>query len=107
MEGQVNNHLSINLYTYCYNDLLLYIDPSGHKAAMISYEDAAIGRTLFELLKASTRNAWYDYGTKDFSLSQQYYLVWFYGSRAYERLDSMTLSSSSYVVYGLEIPKIR
>ena len=105
LEGQVNNPLSMNLYTYCHNNPLLYIDPSGHKAAMISYEDAAIGRTLFELLKASTRSAWYDYGAKDFSLSQQYYLAWFYGSKAYERLDSMTLSSSSYVVYGLEVQR--
>ncbi len=29
-EGQVNNPLSLNMYTYCYNNPSKYIDPSGH-----------------------------------------------------------------------------
>ena len=29
-EGQLTNPLSLNLYTYCYNNPLKYIDPSGH-----------------------------------------------------------------------------
>ena len=28
-EGQVTNPLSLNLYTYCYNNPLIYIDPTG------------------------------------------------------------------------------
>lgn len=31
-EGQINNPLSLNLYTYCYNNPLSYIDPTGHTA---------------------------------------------------------------------------
>jgi len=30
VEGQVNNPLSMNLYTYCYNNPLLYTDPTGN-----------------------------------------------------------------------------
>lgn len=32
VEGQVNNPLSMNLYTYCYNSPLAYIDPTGNTA---------------------------------------------------------------------------
>ena len=32
IEGQVNNPLSMNLYTYCYNNPLAYIDPTGNTA---------------------------------------------------------------------------
>jgi RHS repeat-associated protein len=32
VEGQVNNPLSLNLYTYCYNNPLIYIDPTGNTA---------------------------------------------------------------------------
>ncbi|MBE5968407.1 MAG: RHS repeat-associated core domain-containing protein [Lachnospiraceae bacterium] len=31
-EGQVNNPLSLNLYTYCYNNPIMYNDPSGNVA---------------------------------------------------------------------------
>ncbi|MDF2804273.1 MAG: hypothetical protein K0S61_4178 [Anaerocolumna sp.] len=30
VEGQVNNPLSMNLYTYCHNNPLLYSDPTGN-----------------------------------------------------------------------------
>jgi RHS repeat-associated protein len=29
-EGQINNPLSLNVYTYCYNNPLIYTDPTGH-----------------------------------------------------------------------------
>lgn len=29
-EGQVNNPLSLNLYTYCFNNPIIYVDPTGH-----------------------------------------------------------------------------
>ena len=29
-EGKITNPLSLNLYTYCYNDPLGYVDPTGH-----------------------------------------------------------------------------
>lgn len=32
VEGQVNNPLSLSLYTYCYNNPLIYIDPTGNTA---------------------------------------------------------------------------
>lgn len=30
VEGQINNPLSMNLYTYCYNNPLLYTDSTGN-----------------------------------------------------------------------------
>ncbi len=36
-EGQVSNPLSLNLYTYCINNPLIYIDPSGHNAEAATY----------------------------------------------------------------------
>lgn len=32
VEGQIDNPLSMNLYTYCYNNSLSYIDPTGNTA---------------------------------------------------------------------------
>ena len=34
VEGQVNNPLSLNVYSYCYNNPLIYKDPSGHIAGV-------------------------------------------------------------------------
>ncbi|WP_106768772.1 RHS repeat-associated core domain-containing protein [Paenibacillus faecalis] len=39
-EGELNNPLSLNLYTYVANNPLRYIDPSGHKPAGINYSEA-------------------------------------------------------------------
>ncbi len=36
-EGQINNPLSLNLYTYCANNPIIYIDPSGHSAYSVQY----------------------------------------------------------------------
>ena len=36
-EGQISNPLSINLYTYCENNPILYTDPSGHKIKVSQY----------------------------------------------------------------------
>ncbi len=30
-EGQINNPLTLNLYTYCINNPLIYVDPTGHE----------------------------------------------------------------------------
>ena len=46
-EGQLTNPLSLNLYTYCYNNPLKYLDPMGHIAwdvadvslAILSWEE--------------------------------------------------------------------
>lgn len=35
-EGQVDNPLSLNLYTYCYNEPLGHVDPSGHIVDVIA-----------------------------------------------------------------------
>ena len=32
VEGQIDNPLSLNLYTYCYNNPLIYLDPTGNTA---------------------------------------------------------------------------
>jgi len=37
VEGDITNPLSLNLYTYCYNDPLGYIDPSGMSAATATW----------------------------------------------------------------------
>ncbi|HEY9059584.1 MAG TPA: kelch repeat-containing protein [Pseudobacteroides sp.] len=34
--GDINDPLSLNLYTYCHNDPLMYTDPTGHIAAYIN-----------------------------------------------------------------------
>ncbi|MDG0874818.1 RHS repeat-associated core domain-containing protein [Paenibacillus thiaminolyticus] len=34
-EGEINNPLSLNLYTYVHNNPLIYTDPSGHKVWLI------------------------------------------------------------------------
>jgi RHS repeat-associated protein len=37
--GDINDPLSLNLYTYCFNNPVNYIDPSGHDAQLDSYID--------------------------------------------------------------------
>lgn len=32
VEGQIDNPLSLNLYSYCYNNPLIFIDPTGNTA---------------------------------------------------------------------------
>ncbi|MCT4618890.1 MAG: hypothetical protein N4A62_05825 [Marinisporobacter sp.] len=38
-EGQVTNPLSLNLYTYCYNNPLMHVDPSGHEPRTMKIGD--------------------------------------------------------------------
>ncbi|RXZ79050.1 RHS repeat-associated core domain-containing protein [Paenibacillaceae bacterium] len=38
-EGEINNPLSLNLYTYVHNNPLIYVDPTGHKPYYSYYND--------------------------------------------------------------------
>lgn len=40
--GQKNDPLSLNLYTYCVNNPIMYTDPSGHRVAVQDYSDVVI-----------------------------------------------------------------
>jgi|GEM_PF-835263 len=54
-EGTIANPLSLNLYTYCYNDPISYIDPSGHMGIGQFFKKflpgMAVGFTGFDDLK--------------------------------------------------------
>ncbi len=47
--GTLDNPLSHNLYTYCMNNPLIYIDPSGHKAIRSEDETGSIVWTFTNL----------------------------------------------------------
>lgn len=49
-EGQINNPLSLNLYTYVYNNPLNYIDPSGN-VVETAIDIASIGWSAYDLYK--------------------------------------------------------
>ncbi|MDF2804183.1 MAG: hypothetical protein K0S61_4088, partial [Anaerocolumna sp.] len=68
VEGQVNNPLSLNLYTYCYNNPTKYIDPSGHIAIVPL------------LMKAGTN------GAADFML--QFAMNYFFNSKTVGNIGS-------------------
>jgi len=44
--GTVNDPLSLNLYTYCSNNPVIYLDPTGHKRAEVQAEIDAITRQM-------------------------------------------------------------
>lgn len=45
--GQINDPLSLNLYTYCKNDPMMYTDPLGHKAdGLYKNKDGSYTRTV-------------------------------------------------------------
>ena len=48
--GQANDPLSMNLYTYCSNNPIMYTDPSGHKA-----ENINISQKISNILRKATR----------------------------------------------------
>ena len=49
--GQKNDPLSLNLYTYCANNPIMYTDPSGHKSETLKKGDSGVEvRTVQELL---------------------------------------------------------
>lgn len=45
----------------------------------------------------------YETDANGFYESQQYYLAWYYGTEAYDRLDNATLGHNSYLVGSLEL----
>ncbi|MNB99464.1 tRNA(Glu)-specific nuclease WapA precursor [compost metagenome] len=53
-EGQVNNPLSLNLYTYVYNNPLIYNDPTGHIVDTI----ADIGFLLYDIYQFVKDPSW-------------------------------------------------
>ncbi|MFT4143588.1 MAG: S8 family serine peptidase [Mobilitalea sp.] len=100
-EGHISNPLTLNVYTYCANNPILYIDPSGH-IYMTQQTDSGLTPTVGNLLNLSEEKGWYDCSAEGWYLSQQYYLAWYYTSKAYDRLDESTLSHSSYLVKAID-----
>ena len=102
-EGSVTNPLSLNSYTYVENNPLIYLDPSGHTAVWGAGGSGAsiTDLTLAELLKTYPDRWKFDKSAEGFFYAQQYQAVWYYGSKVTERLDSASLSHSSYVVLML------
>ncbi|WP_238904588.1 hypothetical protein [Clostridium sp. YIM B02506] len=54
--------------------------------------------TLGQLIELNPNAPMYENAANE---GQKYFLVWYYGSAAYERLDAATLSHNSYLVYKL------
>jgi RHS repeat-associated protein len=112
-EGEIENPRSLNLYTYVENNPLIYIDPTGHASGYLDengnfQRDSTITtQDITKLTLAQVHEKYperwkaYDSNAKGFYLAQQYYNVWFYGTKAYDRLDEATLSNNSYLVYKL------
>lgn len=58
-EGQINNPLSLNLYTYVYNNPLSYTDPSGHRVSgdsLLNSSDQALINTFTYQYNTAERN---------------------------------------------------
>ena len=48
--GQANDPLSLNLYTYCHNEPIMYEDPTGHKEDEITtWIDTKTGKTTYSI----------------------------------------------------------
>lgn len=56
---------------------------------------------LDDLKDLNKDKGWYDSNAEGWYEAQQYYKLWYYGSKAYERLDEATLAHSSYLAYKL------
>ncbi len=57
-----------------------------------------VNPTLKQILKSNSSSPIYKNTASE---GQKYYLAWYYGSEAYNRLDEATMSHSSYLVYKL------
>lgn len=55
--------------------------------------------TLGDVINNNPNSYPYDLNQEGFYLSQQYFLAWYYGTEAYNRLDPQTMSHNSYLVY--------
>jgi|GEM_PF-3330517 len=47
--GDYNDPLTLNLYTYCINNPLSYVDPSGHRAMLLGHEGTVIVRNQYDV----------------------------------------------------------
>ncbi|QQZ61577.1 RHS repeat-associated core domain-containing protein [Paenibacillus sonchi] len=79
VEGQIDNPLSLNLYTYVSNNPLIYSDPSGHSQE--------IGGSAFESRTIGSNGVLYN---KNGSVAWDYYLAW----RKSDRLGFDKLANS-------------
>lgn len=57
-----------------------------------------INPTLKQIIKLDPSSPIYEGAANE---GQKYYLAWYYGTKAYERLDEATLNHSSYLVFDL------
>ncbi|HHW36084.1 MAG TPA: hypothetical protein GXX18_02085, partial [Bacillales bacterium] len=58
-KGDITNPLSLNLYTYVYNNPLKHIDPSGNDAIIVTAREAAYGFGHTSALFQDKYNDWY------------------------------------------------
>ncbi|GAA0135438.1 hypothetical protein YSY43_22780 [Paenibacillus sp. YSY-4.3] len=58
-EGELTNPLSLNLYTYVYNNPLKYFDPTGNDAVIITAKWGALGGGHTSLLLQNAAGDWY------------------------------------------------
>ncbi|WP_379157939.1 RHS repeat domain-containing protein [Paenibacillus sp. sgz5001063] len=103
-EGELTNPLTLNLYTYVQNNPLRFTDPSGNMATSGLgglYSEDITKCTLAYVAKYYPERWKFDKTAKGFFLAQQYYLVWYYGTKANERLGEGALVNNSYLVYKL------
>ncbi|MCA1291742.1 RHS repeat-associated core domain-containing protein [Paenibacillus sp. alder61] len=58
-EGEYTNPLTLNLYTYVLNNPLIYHDPSGHDAVVLTNPDLAFGLGHTSALIENSNSQWY------------------------------------------------
>jgi len=58
-EGQIDNPLTLNLYTYVHNNPLIYTDPTGHDARVLTNPKLAAGLGHTSALIENSKGDWY------------------------------------------------
>ncbi len=92
-EGQINNPLSMNLYTYVHNNPLIYVDPTGHLITE-SYKDGELRYLLIDArnhISSKSDEDYQLYKDKVIEIYEQ-----FVGNNRYNYLFDLATGTSSY-----------